>query len=334
MAELYNITKWNIKPWIQTGGTREKCFIENPENGKLYYFKKSIDKYPAEFWSEIIASKLGKMLGFNVLDYNIAILNNVVGCLSESMIDLKNEELDHGINLIKKSVPNFKFTNRPIILFQDVEKSFLQYPGFILKFIDILLFDSIIGNQDRHSENWAIIRSLDVENINYNKQRIAKKAIEMYKKLGRPLSRMPFKQFFFQMMNDASLVNITFSPIYDSGSSLGREIPEELILDYINNENKMINYIKKGKSEIRWDSSKINHFELLKKIKKNYPDKVKRSENSVIEKFDLIKINQLIDNIDSNLGTKYQESKLSLHRKKMIIKFIELRISLLKETLD
>ena len=135
-------------------------------------------------------------------------------------------------------------------------------------------------------------------------------------------------------MNAASLLNIKFSPIYDSGSSLGREIPEEKIIEYIDNEEKIIKYIKSGKSEVKWDTLKINHFELLKKIKKNYPEQVKKTINKVIEKYNSDVISNLIYNIDASISSQYQESSLSLQRKKLIIKFIELRIKSLKEVLD
>ncbi|MES2781096.1 MAG: hypothetical protein V4651_14480, partial [Bacteroidota bacterium] len=93
---VFDISNWSIKEWIQTIGTRDKFFVENPADGKQYYFKESIQKYPSEFWSEIIASKFGRMLGFDLLDYNIAISHNLVGCICESMIDQTHEELEHG----------------------------------------------------------------------------------------------------------------------------------------------------------------------------------------------------------------------------------------------
>ena len=48
MAEFIDISKWNVLEWVTTTGTREKCFVENPANNKLYFFKESIDKYPDE----------------------------------------------------------------------------------------------------------------------------------------------------------------------------------------------------------------------------------------------------------------------------------------------
>jgi hypothetical protein len=87
MARLYNISEWNEQSWWNTGGTRNKKIYLNPEDGALYYFKQSLKKgpreYKYEFWSEIIASEVGKLLGFDILPYHIAIRGIMVGCISK-----------------------------------------------------------------------------------------------------------------------------------------------------------------------------------------------------------------------------------------------------------
>ena len=336
MAEIHNITNWNIKSWLHTGGTREKYYVENPADNKEYFFKVSIAKFPSEFWSEIISSKIGKHLGFNLLDYNIGVSYNTVGCICESMIDQAIEELEHGINLIKNSVKEFHLSERPIIIFSEVEKSFYNYKGFILKFIDVLVFDAIIGNQDRHSENWAIIRSLDVSNERFNMDKLLKKSYDLYKSTGIKLNDIPFKKFFLKYMNKAALVHIEFSPIYDSGSSLGREISEDKIQAFLDDDNKIRKYIRKGVSEIKWEkgNKKINHFEILKKIKSKYPQQIEKRINEVLNKYNANDIETIISKIDDSIPDEFHKTKLSLQRKKLITKFIQFRVEQLKEVIS
>ena len=62
----------------------------------------------------------------------------------------------------------------------------------------------------------------------------------------------------------------SFSPIYDSGSSLGRELSAERISIILDDDQKMEQYIKKGLSDIRWNDKQLNHLELLKVIKLDY----------------------------------------------------------------
>ena len=96
MPKLFKIDDdWTHLQWVNTGGTRAKKFLQNPD-GDYFYFKRSQLKpgkdYTYEFWNEIIVSEIGQLLGFNMLEYHLAIYNDVAGCISKSMI-AENEEL-------------------------------------------------------------------------------------------------------------------------------------------------------------------------------------------------------------------------------------------------
>jgi hypothetical protein len=332
MTEVYDISQWNIKEWVTTTGTREKCFVENPDDGKLYFFKESIEKFPSEFWSEIIASKIGKLLGFNILDYNIGIYKNKVGCISESIIDSDNEELIHGVNILKKEIPDFVITDRPIISFHEIEKALQRYRGFIFPFIDILIFDCIIGNQDRHSENWAVIRSLDSTNLKQNKSRLIRYMVDMYKKYIMPVRNAPFKKFYQNSIDELSLFDYKFSPIYDSGSSLGREKPESEIAPFVSDKNTIQRYIEKGLSEIKWEGNKnTRHFELLRLVRSKYKEYVKNRITTILLKYTEEGIISIVNNIDGGLSQKNAQNKLSLERKQMLISLVIQRIEFLRK---
>jgi hypothetical protein len=335
MAEFKDISDWNILEWVTTTGTREKFFVENPANGKLYFFKESIDKYPDEYWSEIIASKVGQKLGFNVLDYNIAMHDDIFGCICESMIDQSMQELEHGINLIKKSIPGFKLSARPIINFQDVEIALGKYnPYFINKFIEVMVFDALIGNRDRHSENWAIIRSLDMTNKPANLSRVTRLIYTSYKNSGLKFRNIPFKKYFLSVMNESQLIDYKFSPIYDSGSSLGRELDEARMTEALQNEEEVQKYIRKGKSEILWNSKKMNHFDLLKEINEKYNQHLTKCVIQVTQNWNDQEISKLIYEIDAKIPERHFENKLSLQRKELIYTMIKHRFTLLGEVLQ
>ena len=66
-----------------------------------------------------------------------------------------------------------------------------------------------------------------------------------------------------------------FSPIYDSGSSLGREFDDGKVKQMLTDNLMIEAYIRKGVSEIHWEGNKLNHIDLIEKIKLLYPDIVR-----------------------------------------------------------
>ena len=162
MAEFFDISDWQEKIHYQTGGTRNKSVVENLSTTDLYFFKKSIPKYQHEFWSEIIASEVGNALGFNVLKYDIANKNGEVGCISKLMINPEFQQLTEGINYLQGYDSTYlpeKKESYEKYTFHFIEEALKEYnlEKTIPDLIRTIIFDSIIGNGDRHQENWGII---------------------------------------------------------------------------------------------------------------------------------------------------------------------------------
>lgn len=308
MANFFDISNWEERKWYNTGGTRNKAVFQNPDNDSLYYFKTSLLKqdkdYKYEFWSEIIASEIGDYFGFNVLKYDIAYNGIELGCMSKLMID-NDESLIEGYRYLTAFNPAYSSEDKKSYTFQFIFNALnaQQSSTAINDVIKIIVFDSIIGNSDRHQENWGFIQRL--------------------------ISTPPKSEFFKFKFKNTGLTNVVmdvrFAPIYDSGSCLGREIVDEKIKQYLTDETMIQAYIKRGKSEIHWHGNKINHFELIKNIMKEFEQVVIGEIERVKQRFDRNKIEDIVLGIDKEMPSSLLGQKIPEDRKKLIIKLITLR---------
>lgn len=310
MVDFFDISKWEKHEYLQTGGTRDKEVVENPIDNKLYYFKTSLIKkeknYVYEFWSEVIASEIGELLGFEILKYNVAVNDqNTLGCLSRLMIDTNKEQLDEGHKWIKRYHLAYDTEDRDSYTFQIIDKTLTGlFPNekFTEKLISTIILDCIIGNEDRHQENWGIIISNKISKHSWN----------------------PFSK-----KNPVPKSNYRFAPIYDSGSSLGRELREEKVNQMVSDSIQLNAYINRGQSEIHWDGEhgKQKHFKLIEKIADTEYRNVVISEiNRIREKYDKTRIVEIINHIDDCLPEAYNLQKIPQKRKELLIKLITLRI--------
>lgn len=340
-----DLTEWNKKIYSNTGGTRAKTIYINPTEFIEYYFKGSKKmkdgsfKYTSEFWSEIVSSKLGQWLGFNVLDYNIGFdLNDEqqIGCLSKSMIDYSENRLSEGIAYLSGYDPQYNpITDESRYTFNFIQEALAHFrlSNHKEKFVQMLIFDSIIGNSDRHQENWGFITKFketieEIENALKNKNFVEKLFFHFKKRLTQSLIKdIKLTDNTDALRTTSMLVLTEFSPIYDSGCCLGRELLEDKIELYLKDIQAIKAYVNKGKSEVRWDvGNKPKHFELLENLYVVYPEVFQKVKTTLLNNYTIDKLEILIDNIDNKLPSEYQNYKLSEKRKKLMLKLVSLRI--------
>lgn len=349
MVKLYNITEWSEQLWWNTGGTRDKKIYVNPIDGELYYFKQSYRKglrdYKYEFWSEIIASEIGELLGFNILAYHIAIRGEVVGCISKSMINQASEELVEGGKYLHafdstfnpedtklRSQYNFNLIVNALTSFKK-EKH-------IKELLEVLVFDALIGNSDRHQENWAIInnhtvitegivqieRDIKTGKIDNAPEWLTKIIKKVYTVSGKIRPELETARLTLPKKTK-------FAPIYDSGCSFGREMSDERVALLLTNEQAILKYITNGLAEIHWGVSKINHFELIEKLLQTnvIKDDVLSTLDRVFNFFDPDKIKNIVSTVDQELIDLGNPNILPIERKELILKLLFLRSNKLRE---
>lgn len=348
-ATFTDISNWQKNIHYSTGGSRSKYIALNPETNDEYFFKGSKEtkegeiRYPTEFWSEIVASKIGQSLGFPMLDYNIAYNRNhsqKIGCLSKSMVLSSQNKLTEGKSYLTGL--NSKYNpdkDKSDYTYQFICESLgeFQLHNYIRNILEIIVFDAIIGNSDRHQENWGIITNyqevLDILNkeIESKDTNIWKKFVSKWNRLmangllNKENAESKFDKNTLKLKTN--LIPNVFAPIYDSGCCLGREYTDEKVSKMLLDSQMLESYIKNGKSEIHWKGipKKKTHFELIELLLKHEP-LIKLDIDRVNKVYNPNVIENIINNIDVNLPNELSYFKLSDDRKKLMYKLITLRI--------
>lgn len=166
---------------IYPEGARDKSLLISPSQsgydflipGHRYLFKHSFQKgnrcHPDQYWAEIVAYRIGCMLDVPVppafVAYNSD--NNVCGALIEWFLnypDQPEERRVPGGDIMVDMIPgydrkrgkehNFVTIARYLAV---VDKNFSFKHNWLIFWCDMLLFDAIIGNTDRHQDNWELL---------------------------------------------------------------------------------------------------------------------------------------------------------------------------------
>lgn len=245
-----------VLPDFSVGGDAPKDFIKLYQYGRVrrknaknwigYIAKVGHKWYPNESITEFLMSCIGNSLGLKMANSKLTIISGQIRFLSEYFLISNYHELIHGADIfanyiadrdLVEEIENSKLA-REFFSFQftckAIETVFSENSDLIIRdFVKLLMFDAIIGNNDRHFYNWGVIRSIDGRN--------------------QPC----------------------FSPIYDTARGLFWNRSEKKLSEIRTQKQDAVylqNYVNKCLPKIGWDGEKdLNHFELIAKIKKNYP---------------------------------------------------------------
>lgn len=252
--EVVDVTGWSLgdlSPYQE--GARDKALVESPEEipykflvpKHKYLLKKSYTEKSStvlywQFWNEIIAYKVGRMLDIPIPPafvgyYNKKDTEPFYGALIEWFYDYEgNDDIAkrggdiistskyiEGYDTVKGGQHNF-LTIKTICEDEKVD-SWLEL------WTNIILLDAVIANTDRHQNNW-------------------------------------------QLVTYANNQQSYLSPAFDNGTSMGYKVRQKDIAKSMKN---LVSYMNKGTHHMKFslfDGNKAGHVELLQKIVYNFPE--------------------------------------------------------------
>lgn len=147
----------------------------NKNNWIRYIAKTGHKWYPIESITELMLNRLGTIFGLNMAESRIAIIGGQLRFLSRYFLLPYKEELVHGADILAgylnestryvEEVEELKMT-RDLFTLQVIEDAvenlFLyQKEAIMHELIRLIIFDALVGNNDRHFFNWGVIRSIE-----------------------------------------------------------------------------------------------------------------------------------------------------------------------------
>lgn len=175
-----------VVPGYSIGGDAPKSFIRvyeykknsacrkaKPSSWSLYIAKTGDKWYPLESITEHLIARIGAVIGLNMAETRLVIADGQVKFLSKFFTDLdKGQELVHGIDILAAHLGDKTFTEQ--IALQKREREFFtledtveaikqlfsdEHIRLLEDFFLMLCFDAWVGVQDRHFQNWGIVRN-------------------------------------------------------------------------------------------------------------------------------------------------------------------------------
>ncbi|WP_066638602.1 HipA domain-containing protein [Desulfolucanica intricata] len=147
-------------------GTRKKYLYIDPLTRRSAFFKypmvdeKTGQELIGEIWSEKIAADIGKVIKIPTPEVVIAQNEEGYGSLSFNFLE-PGEQLHHGAEFLDVYFSFYeseKFDPRNLKHHKlDAIFEITKHLKVMNQFINIIIFDSLIGNSDRHSENWGLV---------------------------------------------------------------------------------------------------------------------------------------------------------------------------------
>lgn len=143
---------------------------KNPKTWIPYIAKTAEKWYPHESVIEFMINRIGQVLELNMNEVELYRINGQIRFLSRYFLR-SNETLTHGAEIcgeylddipFAKEIANEKKSSRELFTFQFIEKAMVAKFGqesstLMAEIVRMIIYDGLVGNNDRHFYNWGVI---------------------------------------------------------------------------------------------------------------------------------------------------------------------------------
>ena len=294
MSDLYPIVEVKRESVRESEdmGSKDKFWYLHPktEEGDWLF------KYPrcntGEHWAEKIAAEVAAVLGILHARVELAVFEEDKGSVTKSFAQ-EGQELIHGNQMLASTVHGYdhrreyhQSSHTLTNIWQTMGRVFVESEDAEqekCRLAEYVVLDALIGNTDRHHENWGILREQKDDR---------------------------WEGFV--------------APSFDHASSLGREL-QDTRRDKILAEDRIGNYVKKGRGAIYWsedDRYGSSPLELVQRATCKYPK---------LFFFALMKLKKLDERSVDNLVNRVPSDWMSPSAKKFAIALMCYNLKQLQE---
>lgn len=258
-------------------GTRPKRLVIDKFSNKAY-FKYEHPKYNcSEACSEKLSYEIAKLLGFDCAVIELAKDEyGNLGVLNYIFTNDKKTEHNDAISYLKKSGEDRKV----FYTLENIKKQLDKLDNnLFFELFKIFVFDALIGEQDRHEENWGIIKV----NKEYHISPLYDNGCSLLNKFKDELYA---NQYYNNIKNFDSFINRSTSMIYDENGKKYKhfDLIKKLYDSYPNDMKKELSKLTKlSDNQIEEIVNKIPE-DLLTIIHKKYIiEYLKKRRNILLE---------------------------------------------------